>query len=144
MELGANSPLRTPPPPAWKVGGSPSRLTNVVTKKDDEEKGINVDFLLDSPHHWPSGLVRTIKKSKDTIAHRFIILDNSQSMLTNDGRQMIDGKVMDCSRWEEVSNAVTLLAKISAATGFPTEIRLLNKGQVVEIGSAPTKKMERR
>ena len=134
-----DSPLRTPP--AWKVGGSPTRLTTGgIKKEDDDEKGINVDFLLDSPHHWPIGLVRTIKKSKDTIAHRFFVLDNSQSMLTRDGRQLIDGKVIDCTRWEEVSNAVTLLAKISAATGFPTEIRLLNKGQVVEIGSAPSKK----
>ena len=104
----------------------------------------NVDlaFLgqLVQTHQWPMGFANVIVKSKDFVAMRFVIVDNSRSMLNEDGKKVIededegDYRVRDCSRWEEVTAAVKAIAAIADAAETPTEIRLLNKSQPITVG----------
>ena len=90
-------------------------------------------------HNWPAGFADTILQSKEHVACRFLIVDNSRSMLKNDGHRLIekaDGKVVfeECSRWAEVSESITILARHAHMACTPVEIRLLNKAQPVMIG----------
>lgn len=77
----------------------PSNLPNVkawppaLRKKIIESFKLNVnerkarEFL--SRHRWPEGLVQTVLKSCRKLPLRFFIVDDSGSMLTNDGRRLL-------------------------------------------------------
>jgi len=119
---------KTPSKP-FVVKGSPARSSAPVVK--EEQPDFSVDFLLRAPYFWPAGLVKAVKQSKNVVAQRYCLIDNSQSMLTVD-------PAAPCSRWEDVLRAVTLLAKIAAAAQVPTQLMLLNSSKVVDI--APSKK----
>ena len=90
-------------------------------------------------HSWPAGFANVILQSKEKVAYRFLIVDNSRSMLKNDGHRLTkkaDGKIVfeECSRWMEVSESITTLASHAHKACTPVEIRLLNKAQPVMIG----------
>ena len=89
---------------------------------------------------WPAGLADQIVKSNDSIGFRFVMVDNSRSMINIDGHQLIDTgsgpSYEKCSRWEEVSGSVRVIAKLADAVGSPTEIRLLNNVVPVIIGKS--------
>ena len=60
-------------------------------------------------------------------------------MLKNDGHRLTekaDGKIVleECSRWAEVSESITILARHAHMACTPVEVRLLNKAQPVMIG----------
>ena len=53
------------------------------------DEGYTREFL--SEHKWPVGLQDTFIKNVSTIAFRFFICDDSGSMSTSDGRNIIGG-----------------------------------------------------
>ena len=107
-----------------------------------DEDNIDLSFLGDlvRTNRWPIGFARVITQSKDVVAHRFVILDNSRSMLNLDAKIVIDDededemRMKECSRWEEVTATVKAIAAIADAAESPMEIRLLNKSQPLTVG----------
>ena len=65
---------------------------------------------------------------------RYFIVDDSGSMVTEDGHKQIGSKehpkIISCSRWDELGERIRFHAGLAEALGQPTEFRLLN-------GSAP-------
>jgi DNA-binding transcriptional MerR regulator len=87
---------------------------------------------------WPEGFRKAVSDSKNHVAFRFIVVDNSKSMLKRDGHNLsnIDGikSYQVCSRWEEVSESVRIIASLADAAGTPTQVRLLNKANSITVG----------
>jgi hypothetical protein len=97
--------------------------------------------MMDVPATWPPGFPLALQASKDRISHRIVLVDNSSSMQHHDGKRIATvtsthntipptvsttQTVEKCTRWDEVTAAVTALARTAAAFALPTEIRLLN------------------
>ena len=78
---------------------------------------------------YPSGFGWWIGKTKDTVFGRYIIVDNSRSMLTRDGQLLVQSgaSVQPCTRWKMVGASLQTMAEISHAAQAPVEISLLNK-----------------
>ena len=94
--------------------------------------------LLES-EKWPTGFGKTILDSKDQVAFRFVIIDNSRSMLKKDGHRLTSddaGKqeFEECSRWQEIISSMEVMINHAEMADTPTEIRLLNRSQPVIIG----------
>ena len=57
--------------------------------------------------NWPGGLVQSLLKNIAMIPIRFIIVDDSGSMSTNDGHRIVGQtdhkKIISCTRWSELS-----------------------------------------
>jgi len=89
---------------------------------------------------WPTGLAKTILDSKEVIATRFVIIDNSRSMLKRDGHRLTTDAATgvqsfeECSRWQEIISTMEQLISHADVAGTPTEIRLLNRSTPVLIG----------
>ena len=88
---------------------------------------------------WPAGFAKTILDSKESVAFRFVVVDNSRSMLKRDGHRLVSdrsgsAKFEECSRWEEVTSSMGVIVSHADAAGTPMEIRLLNKAQPVIVG----------
>ena len=88
---------------------------------------------------WPSGLGKTFMESNEHIDLRFVIIDNSRSMLKREAHRLIGGRVDDphmevCSRWEQVTSSILSLISLADAAEAPTEVRLLNKAEPVMVG----------
>ena len=89
---------------------------------------------------WPSGLISAFIRSMKKIPIRFIIADDSGSMLTNDGHRAVkisaqEYKMIKCSRWSELVSSLTFQANLADCASAPTEFRLLNMAEPVMIGS---------
>ena len=90
-------------------------------------------------NNWPAGFANVIVQSKETVAFRFVIVDNSRSMLKRDGHRLVvdlsgEQRFAECSRWEEVTASMDVIVAHADAAGTPMEIRLLNKAQPVIVG----------
>ena len=87
---------------------------------------------------WPAGLIDTVVSSKNHIASRFVVVDNSRSMLNEDGHKLVDtdGCIVsiNCTRWKEVSDCIRVMATLANAIQAPTEFRLLNNSDPVVVG----------
>jgi hypothetical protein len=73
----------------------------------------------------------------DAFPLRIFVIDNSGSMGTPDGHRLVHdstgrAKMLPCSRWEELLDALSWHAKVAAGLGAPTEFRLLNPTQYGE------------
>lgn len=94
-----------------------------------------------SSNDWPQGLISAFIKSMKKIPIRFFILDDSGSMLTNDGHRNvkmssgIECKMIKCSRWSELVSSITFHATLSDIASAPTEFRMLNMAEPVTIGA---------
>ena len=76
---------------------------------------------------FPDGLARTMVEAHRMYPLRIWIVDNSGSMSINDGKRLVGGgKVIRCSRWEELRETVFFHANFSASTRSHTSFRLLN------------------
>ena len=78
-------------------------------------------------------------ESRSKVAFRFVILDNSKSMLKRDGHVIVyDRKgvprIEESTRWEEVVASTRVIANLADLASLPTEIRLLNRSEPVVIG----------
>ena len=75
-------------------------------------------------------LVKQMKKN----AHRFYILDDSGSMMSNDGKMIVNGREISCSRWTELGDAMKFHVNLAKEAGSRTEFRFLNTGKPFVIG----------
>lgn len=89
-------------------------------------------------HHWPAGLRRMLHQNTPLYHKRYFILDDSSSMMTNDGMKLIgqaaNQKFYPCSRWSELTAAMRFHAELASHASVPTEFRFLNKGTPVKFG----------
>lgn len=89
-------------------------------------------------HNWSEGLVTAFIKSCYRIPIRFIICDDSGSMLTNDGHRLVGSgagtKLIKCSRWSELVESLHFHCNLAEAASAPTEFRLLNNAEPVLVG----------
>lgn len=69
---------------------------------------------------------------------RYFICDDSGSMASNDGQRVIgDGystKIIPCSRWSEMNEALRFHINLSHSSRAPSEFRFLNSSQPIMIG----------
>ncbi len=95
------------------------------------------EFLTD--YKWPCGLQDALINSCKKIAIRFIIVDDSGSMLTEDGHRLVgtgtqSSKIIPCTRWDELSNSLKFHAELAHQCKAPTEFRLLNNSEPILVG----------
>ncbi len=88
---------------------------------------------------WPAGLQQTFINNLQKIPIRFFICDDSGSMNTDDGHRLITSatghqKFVACSRWAELTAALSFHATIAQAANAPTQFRLLNAASPINIG----------
>lgn len=91
------------------------------------------EFL--SRHRWPVGVQNAFIKSCKKFPVRFIITDDSGSMMTNDGHRLIGSiqpngkstlKLIQCTRWSELTSSLKFQAELAHQAQAITEFRLLN------------------
>lgn len=95
-------------------------------------------FLINNS--WPEGLREVFLESCQQFLFRFILVDNTGSMLINDGRKIVGRdekcKIVECSRWSELSDFLHFQARLSEAAKIPTEFRLINgDGKSIIVGT---------
>jgi hypothetical protein len=76
-------------------------------------------------------LARSLNETKKAFALRIWVIDNSGSMKTRDGHQIVNnGKsdvfMVDCSRWEEIRECVEYHIQLANMIDAPTRFRFLN------------------
>lgn len=90
-------------------------------------------------YNWPEGLINSFIKSCKKIPYRFIIVDNSGSMLNTDGHRLIhsanSSKMIGCSRWSELIESLKFHALLAENAIAPVEFRLLNNSDPILVGS---------
>jgi hypothetical protein len=90
-------------------------------------------------HRWPLGLQDTFVRNLQKVPYRFFICDDSGSMITPDGHRPVKAgkltKFISCSRWQELTQALTFHAEAAKLAGAPTEFRLLNGAAPIVIGT---------
>jgi len=92
-----------------------------------------------SHYGWPNGMQDALMKCLVKIPLRFFIIDDSGSMITNDGH-MITGvgsnsKLMPCTRWKELTQSMKFHVGLAKAAHAPSEFRLLNGVPPILIGA---------
>jgi len=75
---------------------------------------------------WPGGLRESFLLDIARCPLRYMILDDSKSMATTDGKCRIGDKIVKCSRWQELLDAVNFHAELSYQANLVTEFRFLN------------------
>ena len=90
---------------------------------------------------WPQGLQDFLIHNVATkLPYRFFICDDSGSMVTNDGKRLYDTrsgtppKIVKCSRWTELVEALRFHVSLADALNLHSEFRLLNGSQPVIVG----------
>eukprot|EP01035_Chromulina_nebulosa_P019852 gene19852-25802_t len=90
-------------------------------------------------HNWPVGFREEVYKSCKKVAMRFYIIDDSGSMITNDGKRVAytesgEARVVKCTRWSELSESISFLAEMSEHLEVPSQFQLLNGADPVIVG----------
>jgi hypothetical protein len=93
-------------------------------------------------HNWTKGMQSAFFTSTKKIPIRFFIVDDSGSMNNNDGHRIIrtgsgkmaPAKMIQCTRWAELSDSLKFHAKLSETCKTPSEFRLLNGADLVMVG----------
>ena len=57
----------------------------------DRQNMSSLDAVLQQ-NSWPIGFANVIVKSKDVVGMRFVIVDNSRSMLKRDGHRLLNDR----------------------------------------------------
>mmetsp|Transcript_2525 Transcript_2525/g.7507 ORF Transcript_2525/g.7507 Transcript_2525/m.7507 type:complete len:352 (-) Transcript_2525:672-1727(-) len=100
----------------------------------------------------PPGIAEQLVVSAETFATRYYIVDNSGSMSQGDGHRLLSSggvsKLVSSSRWDELGDTLTWVAKVAIELNAPTEFRLLNPPdngpQVVRVGDGTSKSEQMR
>jgi len=95
---------------------------------------MNEDQILELlDHGYTRAMINFLEKMKEEVALRIWIIDNSGSMLNNDGHQLMESpndsknkKIIPSSRWAELRDSVNHHIELARITGTPTNFRLLN------------------
>lgn len=105
-------------------------------------------------YNWCKGMQSALITNCKKVPIRFFIIDDSGSMITNDGNKIIrtntddiDGehgvsgkmkkhkaKMVQCTRWAELKDSMSFAAELSEAAMAPSEFRLLNGAEPVIVG----------
>jgi len=89
---------------------------------------------------WSSGMQETLIKSLNKIPIRFWVIDDSGSMLMNDGKRRVGNgntfKIISCSRWSELITALKFHVGLISAANAQSEFRFINERKPVIIGGA--------
>jgi len=89
-------------------------------------------------HGWPDGIQHQLIKGAAKLPVRFVIVDNSGSMMSNDGQRLVahghQYKFIQCSRWTELTESIRFFAALAEAARTPTEFRLLNSANPIMLG----------
>jgi len=104
----------------------------VVLKEESE--AMNEDQILELVDHgYTRAMIKFLEKMKEEVALRIWIIDNSSSMLNNDGHQLMESpndsknkNIIPSSRWAELRDSVNHHIELARITGTPTNFRLLN------------------
>ena len=99
-------------------------------KKKEKEISANIGFL--GSLGLPPGISRELLHACTAFPLRIFIIDNSGSMQIPDGHRLVAGmlgreRLVPCSRWEELTDALQWHANLASGIGAPTEFRLLNE-----------------
>lgn len=117
----------------WPIG-----LRNAITSQFDIAPNEKSAKAYLQAHAWPKGMQTTILKSSQKIPIRFMIVDDSGSMGTTDGKRTVgtgaQTKVIDCTRWSEVTASLIFHAELAEAMEAATEFRLLNGSDPIIVG----------
>ena len=90
---------------------------------------------------WPTGLTGAVMQNMAHTCFRIFIVDDSGSMGASDGARIVTtsrglhGKKVNCTRWAELAEAVKFHAEFAYQAQAPSEFRLLNAGNPVQIGN---------
>jgi len=116
----------------------PTGLRNVIINSFDQQIHESKAKPYLKQHEWPDGLQNSLFNSCKKIPIRFFIVDDSGSMGTTDGKRVVGtgtkAKVIDCTRWSEVTASLIFHAEIAEKMGAPTEFRLLNGADPIIVG----------
>eukprot|EP01041_Mallomonas_annulata_P017714 gene17714-36298_t len=89
-------------------------------------------------HSWPQGLREVFVNGLKNVPIRFVIVDNSGSMVTVDGQRMIisgtSKRFVKCSRWTELTESLKFHVALAEAARAPTEFRMLNNVAPLMVG----------
>jgi hypothetical protein len=134
------SPARKKKPALAAAKSDSAENKNSILKPPNEKRA--KEFL--TKHQWPSGIQDALVKSCKKIAVRYVITDDSGSMMTNDGHRMVgvgtkNVKMIQCTRWSELTASLKFHAELAQAAQAPTEFRLLNNCEPIMVGLAEDK-----
>jgi hypothetical protein len=91
---------------------------------------------------WPIGMQTALLRCISKVPIRFFIIDDSGSMVTNDGHMMTGvgskTRFVKCARWNELTQAMKFHVGLAKAAQAPSEFRLLNGCPPVRIGFGDT------
>jgi hypothetical protein len=85
---------------------------------------------------YTNGLIKSVARSNMQFPLRIWIVDNSGSMMRQDGHRLIESqnnvRYVSCTRWDEIRETVQYHARLAALLEAPTVFRLLNDpGQAI-------------
>eukprot|EP01041_Mallomonas_annulata_P002507 gene2507-4877_t len=87
---------------------------------------------------WPKGLQNSCAENLKKCPIRFMIVDDSGSMGTNDGHRIVvqgnTTRMIACSRWTELTESMKFHARLAHSAKAITEFRLLNGASPIIVG----------
>jgi len=95
-----------------------------------------VSKILVEDQSYTPGLVQSLNATKESLALRIWIIDNSGSMQNNDGNRLVvrskddyphNVKMIACKRWEEMRSTVNYHIQLAETIQAPTSFRFLNQ-----------------
>jgi hypothetical protein len=98
------------------VSGAPLGYTSpsqVAPRMEINEAGAR-DFL--TRNKWPKGLQESFLKGLALCPIRYIIVDDSGSMGTDDGSKLMGTQFVSCSRWSELGSTMLFHAALAEAS----------------------------
>lgn len=124
-------------PSRKRAGGNAKNVSKVYTPPN--EGGVK-EYL--TQMEWPYGLQHSLLKSCERYPIRYFIVDDSGSMLINDGHRIVGDrsdvskqKMIKCTRWSELTGCLQFHAELSHRAQAPTEFRFLNMAEPIVVGS---------
>lgn len=115
-------------PPGMRSSRLISKLQKLPFPERPEE--IDVDRLVDNG--FTKGLAASMVENSEAYPVRYFIIDNSGSMNKADGKKLVENmdgksyKVVQCTRWEEISESILYHTTLSRLMVAPTIFRFLN------------------
>lgn len=118
-------------PPIAKAVYAPSGPSAPVFVPSSSASTIDPLPAITSLHpSFPPGLLSCFARSSAAFSERHWIVDNSGSMATADGREIVEvggrHREVPCTRWQELTSSLTWHGSLSANTLSPVTFRLLN------------------